>query len=208
MRNTYAALVVLGGLALAMTLTLRVFSAEVVLSPSPPQTEPAPAVVPAPAVGTVTIRKPAGPPTAVVRNPDTGKTEAVACVTCHAGRTPNPANAGTKDLDLFHQGLQVQHGGNTCLSCHDARDYGRLHLADSRPVPFTEVVTLCGQCHGPQLRDYLKGAHGGMNGAWDLTRGNRVRQACTACHDPHTPKYQGAHPVLPPRDRFLETSHD
>ncbi len=197
MRNTYRTLglfgILLGALALAAA------EAGPVVIPTAP---------PPPPTGTVTLEKPSGPPVAVARSSHTGGPEAVACMTCHAGRTPNPANAGTNDLDQFHQGLKVAHGGNTCLSCHDHRDYGRLHLADTRPVAFTEVVTLCGQCHGPQLRDFNHGAHGGMKGAWDLTRGDRTRRSCTACHDPHAPKYQGAHPVLPPRDRFLESHHD
>lgn len=128
--------------------------------------------------------------------------ETVACGTCHATRPANAGNRATADLDLFHQGLQVAHGSNSCLSCHDARDYDRLRLADGTPVAFDRVAVLCAQCHGPQERDYQAGAHGGMTGHWDLQRGGRERQSCTACHDPHTPAYQAVHPLPPPRDRF------
>ena len=50
-------------------------------------------------------------------------------------------------------------------------------------------MTLCAQCHGPQFRDYQHGAHGGMTGYWDLTKGGRMRNNCIDCHDPHAPKY-------------------
>jgi len=132
-----------------------------------------------------------------------GAAATIACSTCHATRPPNPANRASADLDLFHQGLQLAHGGNSCLSCHDARDYDRLHLADGAPVAFTDSIELCSQCHGPQRRDWERGAHGGMNGYWDLSRGGQVRNTCVQCHDPHVPKYQGAVPMPPPRDRFL-----
>ena len=111
-----------------------------------------------------------------------------------------------KWLDLFHQGLTVHHGTNACVSCHNPTNYDQLHLADNRAVEFVDVVTLCAQCHGTQYRSYQHGAHGGMTGYWDLTRGPRQRNGCTSCHDPHAPKYQGAIPMPPPRDRF-QTPH-
>jgi formate-dependent nitrite reductase cytochrome c552 subunit len=141
-------------------------------------------------------------------DPQTGKQVTIDCVTCHATRTPNYANQATTDLDLFHQGLQLAHGGNTCLSCHNPQDYGSLHLANNSRVEFTDVVTLCSQCHGPQWRDYQHGAHGGMTGSWDVTKGPRERQGCTSCHDPHAPAFRGGHPVLKPKDRFLESTHE
>jgi len=131
-----------------------------------------------------------------------GRPATIACSTCHAIRTPNPANHAGTDLDQFHQGLQFQHGGSTCLSCHDPGNYDNLRLADGRKVAFENSIELCSQCHGPQRRDYDHGAHGGMNGYWDLTRGGRHRNTCIDCHDPHVPKYQSAFPMPHPRDRF------
>lgn len=132
-----------------------------------------------------------------------GTPATIACSTCHAVRPANPLNRQAVDLDLFHQGLQMAHGTNSCLSCHDPGDYDGLRLADGRKVAFTNSIELCSQCHGTQRRDYDRGAHGGMNGYWDLTRGPRVRNTCVNCHDAHVPKYQGALPMPPPRDRFL-----
>lgn len=140
-----------------------------------------------------------------------GRPATIACSTCHALRTPDPTNRAAADLDQFHQGLQIQHGLNTCLSCHDAGNYDGLKLADGRKLAFEESITLCSQCHGPQRRDYDHGAHGGMNGYWDLQRGGRIRNTCIDCHDPHVPKYQGAIPMPHAHDRFqraTEAGHE
>jgi hypothetical protein len=75
-------------------------------------------------------------------------------------------------------------------------------MADSRPVEFTAVMTLCSQCHGPQRRDYDMGLHGGMTGHWDLAKGGRSRNTCINCHDPHAPAFPLVMPVFPPRDRI------
>ena len=131
-----------------------------------------------------------------------GQPATIACSTCHAVRPPNPDNRASSDLDQFHQGLNIAHGMNSCLSCHDPGNYDALKLADGRKVAFEDSITLCSQCHGPQRRDYDHGAHGGMNGYWDLSRGGRARNTCIDCHDPHVPKYQGAIPMPRPRDRF------
>ena len=166
----------------------------------------------------VIIRRPAGPPRVQSGSVDhAGKPATVACSTCHATRPPNPANRTSADLDLFHQGLLVTHGNapilpqgtastNACISCHNSNDYDSLRLADGTRVEFSDVIRLCSQCHGSQYRDYLHGAHGGMNGYWDLTRGGRLRQGCTGCHDPHVPKYQRMLPMPPPHDRFFNSA--
>lgn len=132
----------------------------------------------------------------------TGVPVTVSCATCH---TTMPANrqlgSGGQMPVKFHQGLHYSHGGQSCLSCHNADNYDTLRLADGRSVPFSQAQQLCGQCHGPQTRDYLNGSHGGMTGYWDLSRGDRVRNTCTDCHDPHVPAYSVVQPVFAPRDR-------
>jgi hypothetical protein len=122
------------------------------------------------------------------------------CSSCHSVKPPNPAARRGDDLVHFHQGLRTAHGELTCLSCHDSRDYDRLRQADLTPVAFPDVMTLCRQCHGPQARDYDHGSHGGMTGYWDRSRGKRVRNACTVCHDPHAPAFVGMMPAPGPRD--------
>lgn len=154
----------------------------------------------------VEIRKPSGPPRVVtpLKNAH-GSAVTVTCSTCHNTRQPNDQNRTVNDLDEFHGGMVFSHGTVSCLSCHNPSDYDSLKLADGRRVEFTDVMTLCGQCHGPQLKDYEHGAHGGMNGYWDLTRGPQVKNNCVDCHSPHSPQFPKMRPTFKPRDRFLET---
>jgi hypothetical protein len=130
----------------------------------------------------------------------------VPCVTCHSLKEPARMPDAPEALQAFHRGLQFRHGTNACTSCHQADAPQSLHLATGEPLPMTEVVTLCSQCHGPQARDFKAGAHGGMTGHWDLSRGDRTRNNCVSCHDPHTPKYAGALPVMPPRPKHSPAS--
>lgn len=149
----------------------------------------------------VTIRPGPSTPTVLMQSRTVaGTEERVACSTCH---TTRPANRGMKDaaeLREFHQGLQYRHGGQSCLSCHNADNYDTLRRADGSAVAYPDTLQLCSQCHGPQYRDYQHGAHGGMNGHWDLGKGGRVRNTCTDCHDPHAPLYPKVMPVFAPVD--------
>ncbi|MCA9673764.1 MAG: hypothetical protein H6709_13645 [Kofleriaceae bacterium] len=161
------------------------------------------------------LRPPPGPPTGAttIHVPDrltsipTGEVDALGrpqrapCVGCHSLRRPARLPSSVDELDEFHQGLRFVHGGVSCASCHVVGDQDVLHRADGTIIPMVDVLQLCAQCHGPQYRDYLHGAHGGMNGAWDLSSGDRVRNNCVDCHDPHQPAFQPSVPVLPPRDR-------
>lgn len=150
----------------------------------------------------VVIKRPPGPPQVKTSLTNFhGQPVLVSCSSCHTTTKPNLENRSAVDLDQFHQGLKYTHGNLTCLSCHNSGNYDTLRLADTQVVEFTDSMTLCSQCHGPQRRDYERGLHGGMNGHWDLTRGGRTRNTCVNCHDPHTPKFPQVLPVLSPRDR-------
>ena len=157
----------------------------------------------------VTIRKPSQPPVVDTGLVDGfGQPVTVSCGTCHASRQPNFDNKTVADLNEFHSDLPFSHGTVSCLSCHNSEDYSALKLADNSRLEFTEVMTLCGQCHGPQTKDYHHGAHGGMNGHWDLTRGPREKNNCIDCHNPHSPQFPKMQPTFKPKDRFLEpTKH-
>lgn len=125
----------------------------------------------------------------------------IRCATCHAVLSPPPAlPTSAQALGGPHAGLRFEHGANECRSCHDPAHYDRLRLASGDTVPMTEALALCAQCHGPQYRDFLHGAHGGMNGHWDLRRGDRTRNHCVDCHDPHAPRFPRFLPMPPPRD--------
>ena len=153
----------------------------------------------------ISIRKPSGPPrVATGQQNGHGHPITVACSTCHTQRTPEIANSSARDMDEFHRGIVVSHGSISCLSCHNADDYDTLKLADGRPVEFPEVMTLCAQCHGPQMDAYNHGAHGGMTGYWDLNRGPRTKNNCVDCHNPHAPQFPRMQPTFKPKDRFLE----
>ncbi|MBX9579410.1 MAG: hypothetical protein K2X87_03805 [Gemmataceae bacterium] len=154
--------------------------------------------------GVEVVRKPAGPPVVPTGTVDEkGRPVTIACATCHATKPANPDARVGRPLVMFHQGLGGQHGNLSCASCHNPADgYASLRLADGKGVPYTDVMTLCAQCHGPQYRDYQHGAHGGMTGHWDLTKGGRARNNCVDCHAPHAPKYPTVFPAFGPNDRF------
>jgi len=155
---------------------------------------------PTDAVHPVVIRTPSGMPLVDSGQLDTaGKPVMVGCATCHDTRQPNYETRSGPALKDFHQGLSFAHGNQSCLSCHNAKDYDMLKQADGRELVFSQSMMLCAQCHGPQFRDYQNGSHGGMLGHWDLTRGGRTRNTCTDCHDPHHPAYPQVMPVFPPK---------
>ena len=152
----------------------------------------------------VTINRPLGPPVIRIDGTDPhGRQSSIACSTCHGLRPANYANRVPADLDQFHQQMKFSHGKLACFACHNPKDYDSLRLADETVLGYPDVMTLCSQCHGQEARAYEHGAHGGMNGYWDLSRGARTRNNCIYCHDPHVPKYPSMQTTFKPRDRFL-----
>lgn len=132
-----------------------------------------------------------------------GRANAVNCETCHSLRTQNTLPESMQELDEFHQGIVLNHGALRCAACHASGQPPRLHLADGQMLERADALLLCRQCHGPQYRDYEHGAHGGMSGYWDLSKGPRTRNHCVDCHDPHWPAIQQVLPAPGPRDRFF-----
>ncbi len=171
--------------------------------------EPSEKLEPSQAPFETLIRKPQGLPTVSTGLKDAeGKAVTVNCNTCHATKPPNSELRVGTSLTLFHQGMKGLHGNLTCISCHNPSDgYQSLRLADGKQIAFPDVMQLCAQCHGPQFRDYQHGAHGGMTGYWDLTKGPRQRNNCIDCHDPHAPKYPQVRPSPGPQDRHLVPAH-
>jgi formate-dependent nitrite reductase cytochrome c552 subunit len=158
----------------------------------------------------VVIRKPAGPPKVKLASTDPQQRSAeVACSTCHSIQTPNLENKSSGSLDEFHQGLEFIHGQLACYACHNPNDADTLRLADGSVVEYSEVMTLCSQCHSKQANSFAHGAHGGMNGYWDLSRGEQTKNNCIDCHDAHAPKYPQMSVTFKPKDRFnpAEDSH-
>ena len=83
-----------------------------------------------------------------------------------------------------------------CLDCHSREDRDVLHLVNGTKISFTESYKLCGQCHGPKLRDWKLGIHGKRTGMWN---GPKQYLLCVHCHtNPHQPRYPKLAPDPPP----------
>ncbi|KAA1258448.1 Doubled CXXCH motif protein [Rubripirellula obstinata] len=160
----------------------------------------------------VIVRKPIGPPRIELAGTDPqGRTGSVACSTCHSVRKPNLENKTVATLDEFHQGMEFSHGKVACYACHNPKDSDSLRLADGTSVAYQDVMTMCAQCHSKQAESFANGAHGGMNGHWDLSRGPQMKNNCIDCHDPHAPSYPKMIVGFKPKDRFnapVEDHHD
>ncbi|KAA5539753.1 hypothetical protein FYK55_23435 [Roseiconus nitratireducens] len=156
----------------------------------------------------VVVRQPDGPPRIEMDGVDPqGRTGSVACSTCHAVRKANLQNVSADTLDEFHQGMVFSHGKIACYACHHPEASDELRLADGTSVAYEDVMDLCSQCHGPQATAFAHGAHGGMNGYWDLTRGPQLKNNCIDCHDPHSPAFPKMIVGFKPKDRFAGTDH-
>lgn len=81
------------------------------------------------------------------------------------------------------------------MACHDAENRDMLHSASGELIDFSESYKLCGQCHGPKLRDWKAGIHGRRTGQWN---GEKQYLLCAHCHDPHSPKFQKMKPEPAP----------
>jgi formate-dependent nitrite reductase cytochrome c552 subunit len=197
-RNLMACIIVIGLLVVVATLSAQLSktteqksAATPPLTRSPNSLEPVRSGAPRVATGTVDAF---------------GRPISVSCASCHANFKPNLEARTSEQLREFHQGLSFAHGKLTCLTCHNAKNYNLLHLAGEHPLDFSQTQTLCSQCHSKQSNDYDRGAHGGMNGHWNLARGTRVRKLCIDCHDPHSPAFPAMVPTFRPRDRFLKST--
>jgi hypothetical protein len=115
------------------------------------------------------------------------------CSQCHAEQETNPQR---RKLEM-HEDIVLKHAEQNrwCLDCHDAKNRDMLHLADGELVDFKESYRLCGQCHGPKLRDWRAGIHGRRTGSWN---GQKQYLLCIHCHDPHSPKFKKLKPEPAP----------
>ncbi len=121
------------------------------------------------------------------------------CVACHEERKA-PASCETCHKEIRepqHKDVVLHHAeGHHCLDCHHEGDRDYLRLANGQKVPFEESYRVCGQCHGPNLRDWKQGLHGKRTGMWD---GERQYLLCVHCHrNPHAPRFPSMVPDPPP----------
>lgn len=107
------------------------------------------------------------------------------CSACHADMEPNLER---RELEDFHDDIVLDHDEENrwCMACHDAENRDMLHSAGGEPIDFEESYKLCGQCHGPKLKDWKAGIHGRRTGQWN---GQKEYLLCAHCHDPHSPHF-------------------
>ncbi len=110
--------------------------------------------------------------------------------------------AGHAILPKEHEDLVMRHGRNdrndNCFNCHDPHQLDLLVTRDGRKLKLTESTLLCGNCHGPTLRDWEAGIHGRTSGHWDRKSGPIERQDCVSCHNPHSPAFPSIKPAPAP----------
>ncbi len=116
------------------------------------------------------------------------------CSECHSEMEPNPKRRKLEDM---HDEILLNHDEKNrwCLDCHDLNNRDKLHLASGKLIDFTESYKLCGQCHGPKLRDWKNGIHGKRTGFWN---GKKKYLLCAHCHNPHSPKFKKIKPEPAP----------
>lgn len=150
-----------------------------------------PAVVPAWATDTSTVRHPSTKPEYQAG------VYTFRCSECH-GLFPPPAQNTTRTVTQ-HQEVLLKHGINTwCLSCHHPTSRDAFVGDRGEEIPWDQPQLLCSKCHGPVYRDWQHGAHGRTNGSWDESSGKQTRRKCIECHDPHQPPFPPMHPAPGP----------
>ena len=117
------------------------------------------------------------------------------CNDCHSELEPNTQR---RELTEMHDDIIFDHDSENrwCLACHNTGHRDSLVLAGGKLLGFNESYKLCGQCHGPKIRDWKLGIHGKRTGEWN---GQKQYRLCVHCHDPHSPKIKSLKPMPPPR---------
>jgi hypothetical protein len=114
------------------------------------------------------------------------------CIQCHNNQNVTEANAAA----IAHGNIRLVHGSGdkqlSCYSCHNRQERDYLSSETVEKLDMDHSYALCGQCHFRQKKDWAGGAHGKRVADWS---GARVVKNCTACHNPHTPRFQKRWPV-------------
>jgi len=127
------------------------------------------------------------------------------CYGCHEKNKPPPLRYNANGELLIpdeHKDIVMGHGthgrNNNCFNCHNETNLVTLQSRDHRELKITDSPSLCGSCHGPTYRDWEAGVHGRTGGYWSTNFGTITYKPCTACHDPHHPKFPGRKPAPAP----------
>ena len=114
------------------------------------------------------------------------------CTSCHNNKEVMINNAAK----ISHADKVVVHGGKSgpldCNTCHSKENRDFLNSSRDKKIDMDHVYTLCGECHFRQKKDWIGGAHGKPVSHW---AGQRVVKNCTACHDPHSPRFEARWPA-------------
>lgn len=109
------------------------------------------------------------------------------CMKCHINIKNDAAQF---PLKTPHNNMTFKHNGEnikSCFLCHDKLDRNKLILISGEKISFNQSFKQCAQCHGEKKRDWDKGIHGKQVGSWN---GDKYKESCTNCHNPHAPKFK------------------
>lgn len=127
------------------------------------------------------------------------------CYLCHDEGEPPPLRFDENHKLIIpdeHSNIVMNHGqhdrNNNCFNCHSELNLLTFETRDGRELGFEDSTQLCGSCHGPTYRDWEAGAHGRSGGYWNENMGERTRQDCVSCHDPHLPGFPSRAPAPRP----------
>lgn len=139
----------------------------------------------------------------------------LSCSACHDENKPVVVKLDAKGdvlLSDAHQDIKIQHGhgsrNNHCFNCHNPKNLEELRAREGQSFKLTDSNPLCGSCHGPTFRAWEQGIHGRLTGFWDTTKGKRVRDDCTSCHNPHSPGFPPIKAGPAPYPRYFESAQD
>jgi hypothetical protein len=128
------------------------------------------------------------------------------CYVCHDKKEPPVLKFDDQHNVVIPEehaeSIKMGHGShnrnNLCFNCHNETNLLTFSIRDGKELKFGESSSLCGSCHGPNLRDWEAGVHGRINGYWSRQQGEARRLDCVNCHNPHSPRIPSRPPAPPP----------
>lgn len=119
------------------------------------------------------------------------------CVACHAPNSGIEVTLDKEGMTIIPEAHAadrvIRHGSggrnSTCFNCHNPEKLDQLITRDGTQLKLEQATLLCASCHGPTYRDWEVGIHGRTTGHWKADAGERTREGCAACHDPHNPTF-------------------
>jgi formate-dependent nitrite reductase cytochrome c552 subunit len=120
------------------------------------------------------------------------KVQRFKCSQCHNNQPVKVVHAA----EMAHGDIKLKHGAPdkplSCYTCHNREERDFLVTEAGEKVDLDHSYQMCGQCHFRQKKDWVGGAHGKRVSYW---AGRRVVKNCTACHNPHAPRFEKRWPA-------------